>query len=446
MIANKQSLWLLMLLYIVMPGAFIIGDYLFIGLILFQMFLIAGRTPLSGNKLTLMLLNMYLYSCVSVAGFRLYDFVIVFAFIEICVARRGKIILLRRIIPFFIVVLLNMIIHNSSESSLLEVLRYIICILLLITTINEKFDFNSIINEMICIALGNLYFAFIVFIMIRHGIFENYSGLIATNVYIFTKELRWNGFFSDPNKYMAFCFALLFISEAFIRAGRKKIAFTIIILISSVLSFSRTALIVIAVFVAFKILIIIRKKMSQSSFYILLIGVITLFSVIVAVGVLMPDLINRVLNYLYVASSTLLGRVQALQLSTTIQEDNRTRIWRMALQLIKQSPISGYGWASNEYLLPYPTHNTVLALLLDGGVIVLVSYLFMFWPLLSYKRWDIIVSCCIVSSLLLDLQGYRIWFFLLGLILCKNAGINPTISGVMKRTERQNTLFNVSTI
>ena len=119
-------------------------------------------------------------------------------------------------------------------------------------------------------------------------------------------------------------------------------------------------------------------------------------------------------------SAKLLGREHTLKVNASFEDDNRMRIWMMAFNYIKQKPIIGYGWIANEQLLPYPTHNTLISLLLDGGLIVLMSYIYTFLPLFKNKRQDIVIPYIIVPLLLLDLGNYRLWYLLLGLVIKKD--------------------------
>ena len=403
------------------PICYIVNPFLFVTSIFAGIFLLASRVAGGDNKFLIALLYAVLFSGVSIVGIRPYDVVIFIGMIVLLIKRR-KIKISIRIIPFIIVVLFVLLIKFNTES-MMEAIRYITCIMLFIEVINGDFNVTELSDEIIAIILANIYYAVSVFLFISKGQFVNYtSSIIGTNIYIYASELRLNGFFSDPNKYMAFCFGLLFIAEGYLVKSKKRRFITVLIIFSSLIALSRTALIVIFFFVSMKIALILKTK-SKPLFLILLITVVILGGMAVVV----PDIVNEFFNHLYVLSSRMMGRQRQLELSSTLQGDNRMRIWRIAFELIKEKPLVGHGWMSNEWLLPYPTHNTVLAILLDGGIIALLSYVIMFWPMYKCKRWDLVSSCIIVPSLMLDLQNYRMWFLIYGFIMCPRLIINQEI-------------------
>lgn len=105
-----------------------------------------------------------------------------------------------------------------KTNEILEVVRYFVSILLIVVVLNTKPDMNLISESIIRICKVTLYNAIIVFAMIQLGRVHNYmSSFISTNVYIYSDEVRLNGFFSDPNKYMTFCLALLFYNRCICR-------------------------------------------------------------------------------------------------------------------------------------------------------------------------------------------------------------------------------------
>lgn len=400
------------------PISYVINPYLFVLMIYIGGFLLIGRTEGEGNKFLILLLYTTLFSGVSILGFRPYDIVILFGLL-FHMLRKKEAKLPARIIPFILVVFAVLIINFYSES-LMEAIRYIMCIIVFFEAMNDDYELDKINSEIITITLCNIFYAVIVFGLIYTRRFSNYTTpIINTNIYIYRIELRLNGFFSDPNKYMAFCFALLFLTEGFLPKTRKRAFTVLLICIASLMALSRTAMIVIFVFALLRIANIIKKR-SKALFF-TLIFIVCILVIIVAVA---PSVVNDLFDSLYVLSSRLMGRERQLQLSSTIQGDNRIRIWGMAYELIKEKPIIGHGWMSNEWLLPYPTHNTVFAILLDGGIVALIAYVIMFWPMYVNRRWDIVVSCIIVPSLMLDLQNYRMWFLIYGLMVGSKLYLN----------------------
>lgn len=404
----------------VTPICFMFNAYLFVAVIFVAGIALSMNVQGRGNKLIVLILYTTLFSGVSVAGFRPYDLIILPAAVYLVIKKRSISGIPIRLAPFFVVIIFGLF-NNMSTDSLMEAIRYLTCIILFLEIRTERYDLTDCCSEMIAITISNMFYAVSVFMMISSGHFSNYtSGLVTSNVFKYSlTELRLNAFFSDPNKYMAFCFALIFIAMAFVEKGHKRNILIVLTSIASVITLSRTALIVIAVFIGLRILVILRKK-TKVGFYAALFVMMT----IALIAIFFPEWIDSVVNELYVMASRLMGRERQLELSSTVQGDNRTRIWKMAIDLIGDKPLLGHGWMSNEWLLPYPTHNTFLAILLDGGILALTAYIIMFVPMIKSKRWDLTLSCVLVPSAMLDLQNYRMWFLILGLLVCRNIRIN----------------------
>ncbi len=66
-----------------------------------------------------------------------------------------------------------------------------------------------------------------------------------------------------------------------------------------------------------------------------------------------------------------------------ISVQTRENVWTIAREYISQSPIYGYGYEAQVYLLPIDTHNMYLHLLLEGGIIALIFYILIF--LIGFK-------------------------------------------------------------
>ena len=237
-----------------------------------------------------------------------------------------------------------------------------------------------------------------------------------------------NGFFSDPNKYMAFCLAMMFIVEIWMQNGKLKNWTMVILCISSLISMSRTAILSLLAYLFFKVIKITLQKSRILT--VILCGVI--ISAVV-LFVFNPMILNSLLNYLFVTSSKLMGRELTLSVNMNFQSDNRILIWEQAIELIKKQPLIGYGWNSIREMLPYPTHNTVLELLMDSGIIGLLCYLFLMSKLLFNKYYEYTIPFVWIPMLLLDMGGYRVLFLLLGCMYWENHTYN--YSNIMEDNE-----------
>lgn len=419
---EKTFRYLFILIAAITPFCFKFSPVIFVFFIFLAAFFLSIKKKGFENRFALLLLYTVLFSGITIAFFRPYDIVIIGClFFQIIKYKNNMLKIPVRIVPFACIVLVNLFIHFTSESAI-EASRYILCIILFLEARRGTFDFNSFSREFLMIIACNIYFAISVFLLWTFGFIDNYTtGLVTSNIYLYDSltEVRLNGFFSDPNKYMAFCFTLLFIAESYLKKGRERKIIVLLTIVASVISLSRTALIVIFVFLLLKILLVLKDRYKP----LFVLSLIFLVACMI-IALFFPERIINLVNYLYVQTSMLMGRDFQLTLSTTIQGDNRTRIWQMAIDLIKKNILFGYGWMSNEWLLPYPTHNTILAVLLDGGVIALFAYIVMVWPLIICKRWELVASLIVVPALMLDLQNYRVLFFLLGLIQCPSLLLN----------------------
>ena len=415
---KKVSIYdmLQIILYLILPFLFIINEYLFIFAIVLKSIFQIIHYKDRGSLFILLMLDSFLYSSVTIMSLKLYDWIIVAYFIYILLKRKGKLIFNKRVFFFLMVDVLVLIFHTIGSSQLLEFIRYIISLILILDIINSEQNFEIIDNDIARISYANIYNAVLVYLLIRMNYFKNISDvLLSTSVYIYKDEIRLNGFFTDPNKYMIFSLCLIFIAEMYVQ--RKNIANKIIIMamIGAVISMSRTSLICIAVYIFMKLLVKIKQKS-----YVLYYVSITVLSILLIMSVVNPDILNGIIENIFTLSAKLLGREHTLKVNASFEDDNRMRIWMMAFNYIKQKPIIGYGWIANEQLLPYPTHNTLISLLLDGGLIVLMSYIYTFLPLFKNKRQDIVIPYIIVPLLLLDLGNYRLWYLLLGLVIKKD--------------------------
>jgi O-antigen ligase len=403
----------------IIPALFVLNKYAFAIAIILNLFIYCLHYKNKSNLFVVIILNSFIYSCLSLFGLKLYDWIIVIYFIFLLIKKHGKFSFNPRMIILLITSVIVFLFHSIKSPQILEMVRYIISIILVFNVINLEFNFDEIDNDIIHITLANMYNAIVVYILIGLGRVQNIStSIISTSTYIYKGEVRLNGFFTDPNKYMLYCMCLIFIAEIFISNKNKKNIIILLAMISAVISMSRTSLICFGVYFIIKIFKVLRKK----SFALFYIG-IGLSLIIAIILILNPGIINNLVENIFVNTAKLLGRQNTLKVNTSVENDNRVRIWTMAIQYIKNKPFIGYGWLANEYLLPYPTHNTILSLMLDGGILMLIAYLYAFIPLFRNKRLDVVVPYILIPLFLLDLGNYRLWYLLLGLIIKKGKNI-----------------------
>lgn len=421
--------YILPIIILLTPLAYMLSPYAFVLLFLFEVFLFIKNVDGEGNRFLLLMLLTVMCSCISIAGLRLYDLVILIAFIKTWIRIRGHFVVSYNIFPLLAVVVIVGVLHSGS-GNLTEMLRYIICFMLFITAFNNDYDFDQIKGKIAEISITNLYFAIVVFVLNGIGRISEYTGIVASNIYIYSSasELRMNGFFSDPNKYMAFCLAMMFIVEIWMQNGKLKNWTMVILCISSLISMSRTAILSLLAYLFFKVI-----KITLQKSWILTVILCGVIISAVVLFVFNPMILNSLLNYLFVTSSKLMGRELTLSVNMNFQSDNRILIWEQAIELIKKQPLIGYGWNSIREMLPYPTHNTVLELLMDSGIIGLLCYLFLMSKLLFNKYYEYTIPFVWIPMLLLDMGGYRVLFLLLGCMYWENHTYN--YSNIMEDNE-----------
>lgn len=400
-------------IYILTPLFFAMNPIVLVVFLLVQLLCQAQLTSKVSDTFIVLLLNGFLYSGISIGGLRLYDWIILGYFVWIILFRYAYIKVWPRLIFFSLCVILVFAIHGMEMQGFVEVIRYLISVFLVILVTNLKPSISAITKPLISVCIINIYNAILIYILIKQGVARNYEGaIISTDIFFFSGETRLNGFFSDPNKYMTFSLALIFIVYIFLKDSKQKKIVMFLLIVATIISLSRTALFCVALYIAFEFGLFIKRK--NAKIYYSCIAVVLLLMI----GVFaLPDTISTTINTIYTVAARILGREHTLEINATLHDDNRMIIWRMAIECILRKPLLGYGWLSFSRLLPYPTHNTVLSLLLDGGIFVFLAYLYTIFPLLSNRNYNVLIPCVIIPSLVLDLGNYRIYFLLLALIV-----------------------------
>lgn len=425
---NKKQNIIASFIYLIIPFSYAISPYIALMLILLQSIVLVKLQSGYGNKFLIAFLNAMLFSCFSFLGLRLYDWIILISIVLLLVRSKLKIFVPRSAIAIFTIFVFNTIIHPIDSSTLLELERYTMSLMLMVIAVNMTFELDDMYDQMILMSFAALYNSVVVYFLIGLGKIQQLSStFLSSNIYIYNQpnglsqtfmqaaETRMNGFFSDPNKYMVFCFALLILGELLLKKN-DGLLLRVVIIMASIVSLSRTALLVVLLYVVLKHMYRMKKR-TTSIFVVEVVAV----GIIGLVVLLFPSALSDIVNNLYDGAARLLGRTKTLEANSSIGNDNRVIVWNLALENIKNSIIFGHGWMSYERLLPYPTHNTLIELMLDGGVITTISYILFFMPLYKLKQWYLTLSCYLVPVMLLGLADYRMWFLILGIVLRRRA-------------------------
>ncbi len=368
-------------------------------------------------KVAFAFLLAVVYSGVSVAGLRLYD-VVAFCSLAWWLAslRRGRRPRREHVAASAVLLAATVLVFVLAPSgyALVEVARIVasLGVFLLFASADGR---GEGLPSVLAVAAAVAVFHSVAVLALMGASGANLDGaVLSTDVFFEEGELRLCGFFTDPNKYMSFLLVLLFcaLGARFERKG----ALVAVLCVASVSTGSRSALISLALLAAVAVM---RRLAARDRRYAVAVAlaVAALAVAVVAIG---PA---TVMQRLYVLSAQLMGRDAALQVSPTFMQDNRMLVYISSCGLIARQPLLGYGWDAMS-LLPYPTHNTVLNVLMCGGVVLLAAYAAFLAPvarrLVRLRLLGFFATCVLVPMMLLDLFDYRLLFFLFG-VLCSDA-------------------------
>lgn len=393
------------------PVLFVISIHLLLASVIGIILLIVVETGEFDEKALSILLFSFLFSGVLIANIHIYDWVLLLIFIIEIIHNRGKVKLANHKMMIVLSVGLMLIFANSiNHDSIVDLTRYASAFLSFIVAYNIKnFDEDFLCKKVIEFLAYGMYLAFAVFLLHSRGLFRNITqGIITSEVYLSDYEIRLNGFFTDPNKYFTYTFALICILYFYKR--EKKYIFLGIV--ASIISLSRTAIIGVILFAGLLVLKYILQHMSSISrvFFVLLISLLT-------IGMIIFVFKSGYIDQIFHMVGKILGRSETVNMTSNLRDDNRIKSWRNVLKIIANKPIIGCGLdiIDKRDVLVYATHNTVLQLLAKGGIILFSCYLAFFRKVFS--RMNIaIVAFIFVPMLMLDLDTYRLYFILYSLL------------------------------
>ena len=370
----------------------------------------------AGEKFLLCFLLAFAYSGITVFGLRLYDWVLLVAFAYFVLVRRVRLetsTLLKALIGLCVV--LTLLAANYTIGALLQAMRFalslVCCVLFASVDIGKK-------RVACCVMVPVIIALYCAAVMLaRYGLATNIEGaLVSTNFFVYDDEVRAAGYFSDPNKFMSFLLFMLFIID-WAKGFRGFHAEYLPIFAGLFLTGSRTVLICIALYLAYKAFCSLTKNGLQAVVLLLTVGVVALFGVLLLSGGDLGGLADKVWN----GAAELFGRERTLAINSNLSEDGRILIWQQALGFISEKAFFGWGLNAYETLLPYPTHNTFLNLLLSGGFVYLLTFLLNVYPVATKADFFLFVALILVPMFLLDLLDYRLLFCLVGLVQFNSA-------------------------
>ncbi|WP_304055633.1 O-antigen ligase family protein [Levilactobacillus namurensis] len=427
-----KLVWLILGLdYILLPMAYAKSIPLFFIMLILSVGLAMYRATTISQKVFQLYIWSFSFFGLSIFGVKLFDWVALISLLYIILARKKIFINMNflYLVPFYFYITIQCIVlimqnYEYENNVILELVRYILAILT-----GFVFSQLSLKNAESKKWLDNFSILVILQAIIMYVLQTRYAVNVSSNlkyisIQLFSdnNESRISAFFSDPNKMMTFFFVLLFIRLVLILNDKHKIQWTnsfFIYLVGAVLSLSRTSVISVVLFLSGYVLyrVIFKNSSSLATFSVLVVGIIFL----VMISYFKAELLH-VGNVFFDYVLQLFGRTRTVMIDSSLATDSRVEVWKDAYIYIKQSPIFGNGLLSEESLLPIPTHNTVIQLLLDTGILGLLLY-FVGVLLPIFKRtpsW-IAITLLIIPMLFLDLANFRLIFVLLGIILQRKA-------------------------
>ncbi|WP_213335299.1 O-antigen ligase family protein [Enterococcus casseliflavus] len=419
-----KKLFLPSIIFVFLPLVYAISPYLFLCLVILCFLLCIPINVDIDTKIFCIYLISFSFFGISLFSFKIYDLVFIIGclfnfkkFKEGSFNRRLVFLSCVFISIIAVSILLNLG-NNPFSHMNLELFRYILSIITLIYYSNVNLAKKAIVKFLKLFSVLLSVQTIIMFYIMQRGVIKNfYSPLFQVTLFSEDGETRLAGFFSDPNKFMCFFFFLIIFFFIFKDIWKKNdFLFLIIMLVGSLLSFSRTAILSICIF----IVLIIFNLIFQEQKYL---RILLFFFVGLLVGIIVflsPSSILNSLDNIFSWMLQILGRDRTAEINTTLSDDNRIFIWKLAIPLISENPLFGHGPISYSYLLPYPTHNTFLNLLLDYGVSGTVAYLLLMRGLFHKIPSFLSISFIMIPMLLLDMGNFRLIFVLLGLVYSIN--------------------------
>ena len=381
-----------------------------------------------------------MYFGVSIFNIKLYDLVI-FIFVPILFIKntirltkyKYNHILIMSIYLLYLTIIL--VFKNNINSGVSEYFRYLIgfiTIIILYYTTHSIFDMKSVVKFIPILALKNIIMGLLVWFFINYfNMNKNFiSSIFNVSISNTESEFRIAGFFSDPNKYFTYFLSLLVIYE-FYQYKNKKYNLKIItkenliLILGCVLSFSRTAILTVLLYLCVKIVYIKLFKYNNLLFNIFVLAV---FVVIVLCFILFKDYIIDIIDYIIYSFTKLIGRESSLVYSGAIETDSRIISSKVALGSVSDSILTGgglYMWNKVYYM---PPHNTMVSVIQDTGIIGLFIFIiFMIYGLIRLPLY-ISITLILYPFITLDLQNYRLLYIIIGMMVLSmknrdNAGI-----------------------
>lgn len=424
-----------LIIFFLLPILYSIGiTYFIFGLVISIGVIFLSPTNLEGY-LSRTFYWSFSFFGVSIYGMKIFDFVLLIGIVLILIKNKkiyfnNNILLL---LPFFLYIVFFWFvfelfqIRNTNYDDLgstLELFRYVLAFIAVVLFSQLKTNYLGMKKWIDTFAIGVIMQAIVMLRTVGVQSYQSQSQSSILSVDLFSidplnpnSEVRISGFFSDPNKMMAFFSILLLIRVAYILLNNKNGNIwkygSFIYILGILISLSRTGVIIAGAYtLVFLIGRIFKNNLKVDMIFI---GVSVVSGIIV---LLFKEMLITKVNSIFVEILSFFGRSRTAEIDSNVTSDTRVLIWKQAINYISQRPIFGNGLLSESYLLPIPTHNTLMQQLLDSGIIGTFLYFFSTFTLLMRQFGISLVLILVgIPMIFLDLGNFRIIFVLIGISL-----------------------------
>lgn len=387
------------------------AEFVLFSLLVIQFTCVIRCRAAASEKLLMCFLLAFAYSGITVLDLRLYDWVLLVALVYFVFAQHVRLntsVLARALAGLCVVFML--LAANFSTGAVLQAMRFAFsmacCVLFASVGVCGKRASRCIMVPVVVA----LYCAAVM--LARYGIATNIEGVIvSTNFFIYDDEVRAAGYFSDPNKLMSFLLFTLFLVD-WAKGSWGFHGEHILIFAGLLLTGSRTALICMALYFAYKTFRSSTVNGLQAAVLLLAVGSNAFLMILLFSGGNLSGLADGIWS----GAAEFFGRERTLAISSDLSQDGRILIWQRAFDFVSERPFLGWGLDAYETLLPYPTHNTFLNLLLSGGIVYLLVFVLNVYPVATKGDPALFIALVFFPMFLLDLLDYRLLFCLVGIV------------------------------
>lgn len=317
-----------------------------------------------------------------------------------------------------------------------EYIRYLMCFVVLAITFMTFRDLNDV-KELFpsfkVLTIATIISAIIIAIFTLTD-FMHFNGsysshIFGINIFMSKADFRGVAFFSDPNvMYSVFIFMLAiyeFIKFIDYKEHVRMFDTTnILLFILIVLSGSRTAAMVVVVYIIVKFiaLFVFKRNLVKNN---IAIGIV--LGAILILFLLFREDILYIVNGILYKTTILMGRKNSLAISGTFTGSSRMKSWIVAMNSVQGHWLLGRGlnyWKEIYYM---PPHNSIIMMIQSAGLIglAMISALFIY----AVRKIPVFISIILIVAPMctLDLQEFVFLAIFIGI------GVIAIDSGFKKR-------------